>query len=355
MEEGPLRIWVGALPEVDLHDRAQRLSLVPIVRAAIDRDVAPDVRRERYGSLLDRYVLCGPDEAEVALLPRTVSDGADPAIAPLMAEADRRGLRTMIFGVGDLEPIVDTDAAIVLHPGPTRGAQRRADVLASPYVLTDRWTGPLTRPVADRPIVGFCGQGANRPGAGLAQLARRAADAGRNRRRPTVVTPPLRGHVGLRSRALRHLADHRGVDTRFIVRDRYRSGSGAASVLSAAERRRRAEEEFDDNLRESVYVLCVRGTGNFSARFFEALSFGRIPLFVDTRCVLPFEDEIPWREHTVWVDAADVDHVGDRVVDVHRDGVDGSRSAATLRSLWEDRLTQDGFFRHLVPAIRRLL
>ena len=69
--------------------------------------------------------------------------------------------------------------------------------------------------------------------------------------------------------------------------------------------------KFDDNLRSATYALCIRGAGNFSARFYEALSFGRVPLFVDTRCVLPLEDDIDWRHHCVWVDRSDVGRIGD--------------------------------------------
>ena len=32
----------------------------------------------------------------------------------------------------------------------------------------------------------------------------------------------------------------------------------------------------------SPYILCVRGAGNYSARFYEALALGRIPVLVNT-------------------------------------------------------------------------
>jgi hypothetical protein len=349
MEEGPLRVWIGAMPDVDLADRTDRLSLVPIVRAAVDVAGDRDDLAARYGPLRSDYVLCGPDEAEVAMLARSVSRGDDPRIRPFVDDAERRGLRTLVFGGDDLEPVVGSTAAIVVHPGPTRGAQRLADVLAVPYQHTDRWRGPMGRTDGSRPSVAFCGQAANRLGAGLAQTFRRGAAAARDRRNPAVVTPPVRGHVRLRARGLRALADHPGVDDRFVIRDRYRAGGGEAAA------RARAEHEFDENLRGATYALCVRGTGNFSARFVEALSFGRIPLFVDTACVLPFEDEIDWDAHLIRVDARDIATIGDSLVAAHRTGTDGQRSAASLRALWEDRLTQAGFYGHLPSAVRRLL
>ncbi|MCB0976749.1 MAG: exostosin family protein [Acidimicrobiales bacterium] len=337
------------MPEADLFDRHQRLWLVPIVRAHLDADDDPAVLADRYGSLLSHYVLCGPDEAEVALLPRLVTSGDDPSIRPTVDEAERRGLRTLVFGGGDLEPVVRSAAAIVVHPGPTRGAQPDADVLAQPYFVTDRWRGPMERSDTERPSVAFCGQGASRPGAGVVQLVRRGASSLRNRGRGSVVPAPVRGHIRLRARALASLARHPGVDDRFVIRDRYRAGGGGPAA------RARAEEEFDDNLRCATYALCVRGTGNFSARFYEALSFGRVPLFVNTSCVLPFEDEIIWRDHVVWADDSEVEELGDRLVAAHSRGVGERRLPHAIRLLWEQRLSQDGYFSHLPGAVRRLL
>ena len=122
MEEGPLRIWVGTVPEVDLGDRVDRLSLVPIVRAAVDPRTDEELVGQPYGPLRTHYVLCGPDEAEVAMVPRLIKRGDDSAVRPFVDEAERRGLRTLVFGRHDLEPIVGSAAAIVLHAGPTRGA-----------------------------------------------------------------------------------------------------------------------------------------------------------------------------------------------------------------------------------------
>ena len=346
MEEGPLRVWVGAVRD--------RSPTATTALARPDRSRSDRCRRRprrrvgRYGPLVTDYVLCGPDEAECAGAPDRWPDD-EPQCGPWSTqEAEQRGLRTLVFGRGDLEPIVRSAAAIVVHPGPTRGAQPAADVLALPYIHTDRWAGPMDRADDERPSVAFCGQAANRRGMGLAHGARRLVDRARAGRLPAVVTPPVRGHIGLRARALRVLSDHPGVDDRFVIRDRYRAGGAALGQA------RRAEGAFDDNLRSATYALCVRGTGNFSARFFEALSFGRIPLLVDTDNVLPFEDEIDWSAHVVKVDARVVHELGHRLISEHAGGTDGPRSSAALRRLWEERLTQSGFYGHLPAAVRRL-
>ncbi len=51
---------------------------------------------------------------------------------------------------------------------------------------------------------------------------------------------------------------------------------------------------YVENLRNNDFALCARGDANASQRFYEALSASRIPLFVDTDCVLPLEEIIDY-------------------------------------------------------------
>ncbi len=59
--------------------------------------------------------------------------------------------------------------------------------------------------------------------------------------------------------------------------------------------------QFLDNLQRNAYALCVRGADNYSWRFYEALSLGKIPVLIDTDCMLPLADEIPWDQFIVRV------------------------------------------------------
>lgn len=68
--------------------------------------------------------------------------------------------------------------------------------------------------------------------------------------------------------------------------------------------------EYVDNLRNSDLALCVRGDANASQRFFEALSAGRIPLFLDTDAVLPLEEVVGYRRCLVCVPSRDVHRIG---------------------------------------------
>ena len=52
--------------------------------------------------------------------------------------------------------------------------------------------------------------------------------------------------------------------------------------------------KFFKNIKNNLYGLCVRGGGNCSLRLGEVLMMGRIPILIDTDCILPFPDLIPY-------------------------------------------------------------
>ena len=57
--------------------------------------------------------------------------------------------------------------------------------------------------------------------------------------------------------------------------------------------------DFFNNIISTDYTVCVRGTGNFSARLYETLALGKIPIFFNTDSVLPFNEKIDWNDHMV--------------------------------------------------------
>jgi len=70
--------------------------------------------------------------------------------------------------------------------------------------------------------------------------------------------------------------------------------------------------EFLQNMIGSDYVFCCRGAGNFSYRLYEALCCGRIPVFIDTDCVLPYDFMIDWKKYFVWVDQSELPLIAEK-------------------------------------------
>jgi hypothetical protein len=134
------------------------------------------------------------------------------------------------------------------------------------------------------------------------------------------------------------------VETNFLRRSRFLGGALPGGTLDPKMLVRgsggvRAQHESD-------YVLCARGAGNFSYRLYETLSCGRIPVFVDTDCVLPYDFLVDWKDHCVWVDQDEIDRAGERVADFHerltaQEFEDLQRG---WRRLWEEYVRPMGFF-----------
>ena len=99
-----------------------------------------------------------------------------------------------------------------------------------------------------------------------------------------------------------------GVRTSFIERSFYSLHRGVN--LSDPSEVRRA---YVENLRECDLALCVRGGANASQRFYESLSASRIPLFLDTDCVLPLEEIIRYDEALLRVPSREIETLPTRV------------------------------------------
>ena len=56
--------------------------------------------------------------------------------------------------------------------------------------------------------------------------------------------------------------------------------------------KQKAREEFYENIESNLFAFCYRGCGNFSYRFYQIMSMGRIPILINTNTVIPFWDEI---------------------------------------------------------------
>ena len=105
--------------------------------------------------------------------------------------------------------------------------------------------------------------------------------------------------------------------------------------------------EFYQNIVDSDYVVCVRGAGNFSVRFYETLAMGRIPVFVNTDCLLPLSDKINWKKHVVWVEEKEIPIINKKIVDFHNSLSikDFKELQLANRTLWLESLTLGGFFK----------
>ena len=115
----------------------------------------------------------------------------------------------------------------------------------------------------------------------------------------------------------------------------------------------RVRKEFYKNIENTDYTLCIRGTGNFSARFYETLALGRIPIFINTDCMLPFNDVIDWKKHVIWIEQREISEIATKIRNFHNGLTQDSFISLQIknRKLWEEYFSFPGFIKNLTSHL----
>lgn len=251
----------------------------------------------------------------------------------------------IIFWHGDSDSVVPCDDAVVIRTSQYRASLRPNEVMMPAYA-EDLLQGSLqTRDKIDgMPTIGFCGW------AGYKNLKNRIGTIVKN---SLIEAPSILGirndarikGITYRMKALKHLQASALVRTNFIIRTSY-SGHEATIKTDPAI----ARKEYVDTLLSSDYALVVKGDGNYSYRFYEALSLGRIPVLLDTDCVLPLEDVIDYDSFIVRVPYYDL-YAIDRIVAAHYNSITTEEFTAMqqkAREVYEAYLSVDAFLAYAV-------
>lgn len=192
------------------------------------------------------------------------------------------------------------------------------------------------------PIVGFCGQtNSSKLDAFKEMIKQVLRNLGSRIGLRNLEPQKISATSFLRANLLKKLESNKAIDSRFIKRKHYRAG------VTKNKETHISTKEFYCNMLMSQYVLCVRGAGNFSVRFYETLMMGRIPLYVHTDGYLPLNDIIDWKNHVVWVDYKDRHRIADILLEFHSK-LDQEKMQVLFennRRLWKENLTLSGFFK----------
>jgi hypothetical protein len=139
---------------------------------------------------------------------------------------------------------------------------------------------------------------------------------------------------------LKSIQKNKGIVTDFIFRKKYRAG-----VVTEADRQR-TSEAFYNNIFKNQYVFCLRGTGNFSVRFYETLALGRIPVLIDTDCRLPFKSKINWAKHCLIIQVGEEHTIAERIIEFHNSLTNAQFEEMQRgnRELWENHFTKEKYF-----------
>ncbi len=266
----------------------------------------------------------------------------------VVQEAALQDKKVLSFMIGDFGvKVKDYDNLLVFRQS---GEKSKLSVnhkgypafIEDPLVKNYNTTKIQIRPYNSNPTIGFCGQANASIGNALQEFAK---TLGRNIKSGLGISnspaQQLLSTSYLRASVLKNLEDAKGVETNFVYRKKYRAGATTERM------RKRTTLEFYDNMQESDYIVCVRGAGNFSVRFYEALAMGRIPIFVDTDCLLPLNEIIDWEKHMIWLAYSDRNAVAEKVRQFHTNLSPQQFEVLQVqnRKLWEKKLNVGGFFK----------
>jgi hypothetical protein len=109
-------------------------------------------------------------------------------------------------------------------------------------------------------------------------------------------------------------------------------------------------ERFFNNLQNNIFILCPRGCGNFSYRFYETMCYGRIPIFINTDCVLPFENLIDYKKEIVFVEESQLSNINDIIKD-YCNKKDLMLQQQKCREIWENYLSPNGFLKNIETVL----
>lgn len=138
------------------------------------------------------------------------------------------------------------------------------------------------------------------------------------------------------------------IQANFIHRSKYRAGSVSESD------RLKTTIEFFNNIQENPFTFCMRGSGNFSVRFYETLALGRIPVIVDTNFDLPFSKTIKWEKHSVLV-KEDFSDFSEKLATFYNSisPEDFIQLQLENRKIWENHFTKEGYFVSLQTQLQK--
>ncbi len=141
-----------------------------------------------------------------------------------------------------------------------------------------------------------------------------------------------------RRKILNMLKANDKIDNDFSIRDKFAIGTIGKQY--------EARNEYINNIITSDYTLCYRGASNYSLRFYETLCLGRVPLFINTDCKLPFENEINWKEVCLWIEESELSQISDIILDYHfsLSESDFKEKQVYCRELWVKYCSKEGFY-----------
>jgi len=309
--------------------------------------------REAFNS--DAIFVTTMDAAALVVLPMSwnfyLKNNQSKLIEEVIKKAHSLGKKVISFTTGDYGvEIPDYNNVIVLRASGNESKLPNSHwglpaFIEDPLLKIYGTATPSIQPYSQKPTIGFCGMANTSVLYAFEELGRIVRRnlkyyLGFSKNLPQALIPT----TYRRAQILQGFRKNDAMNDYFIFRKKYQAGAKTDSE------KKETTLAFYNNIKHTQYLLCFRGAGNFSVRLYETLAMGRIPIFVNTDCILPLSDKVDWKKHMVWVEYKDRHKIVEKVLEFHQQFDENTfkNLQEQNRLLWEEKLTLEGFFNNLL-------
>ncbi len=307
-----------------------------------------DSYAERGGSFFEMVPL---SEADFAVMPGYWQAMCNQSLTEqFIQKAGKAKKPIIVFVWTDMPRDVPIKEAVVFQTASYRSQKKHNEFnmpIWSEDFLSKYLNGRIpVRKKGQRPVVGFCGEWylADRTFKNKVKefMLRGVSRIGMCRRY-------LKWESLTRSEALYFLSKSPSVISNFIFKEQHFGGARLSPSVMDFDLAQKARLEYVQNMVESDYILCVRGSANFCFRLYETLSCGRIPIFIDTDRVLPYDFAVDWKKYCIWIDERELPLIAEKVLEFHENisPQDFINLQYECRNFWQQWVSPEGFFANL--------
>jgi hypothetical protein len=202
--------------------------------------------------------------------------------------------KLIIFNFSDFIPKVNSlDQAIYVRPFLNPG-EKPENIILAPYEIKPMYSARQSHPIFQISFMGYVPK----------ILSKRVLFGLKNS-----FNHPIISNGAIIRRLMITKMKKSCLPNKIIVRKQF---SGWAKDNSIE--RQKSYGEYEKLIRESRFILCPRGDGNQSLRFYEALSAGRVPVLIDSQMKLPLRELIDYSKITITLKLKDSVKTWDRVI-----------------------------------------
>lgn len=336
-----------------IYKKANRGQMFPLLKPFINEGEFNNKQRKELYAISDQDIsfVSNLEQADLAILTMSwnyyVKEQKQKEVIQFIKLANSFNISTWLIMLGDVGLTIPNFKNVFVFRASGYRSKLPVWHKGLPIFITDplktyyNTESIIERSYNKNPTVGFCGLAHNNKWVALKTLFKILLKNTGFYLKILIQTPEdLIAASYFRYQCLKPLIDHQGISDNFILRNQYRAGA------NSKEQREQSTLEFYNNIENSDYILCARGAGNFSARLYETLAMGRIPIYINTDGLLPLQDKIDWKKHVVWVEKDEISIIAEKVIAFHHNlnQLKLNQLFKSNRDLWVNKLQMKPFF-----------